>query len=81
MSELFINNKNTYDLYNCDYLSITKLTITNAKNINSLLDKLYKFTNLQILDLSNNQITEIKDIKGLDNLVNLKVLDLSNNQK
>ena len=77
MSELFINNQNTNDLDTCDYLSITKLTITKAKNINLLLDKLYKFTNLQILDLSTNKITEIK---GIDNLVNLQTLHLYKNQ-
>ena len=50
MSKLFINNQNTNDLDKCDYLSITYLTIVglNTKNINSILDKLYKFTNLQI---------------------------------
>ena len=48
MLELFINNQNTNDLDNCDYLSITKLNIKKVNNINLLLDKLYKFTNLQI---------------------------------
>ena len=76
MSELFINNQNTNDLDNCDYLSIIKLTISKANNINLLLDKLYKFTNLQILDLSN----KITEIKGLDNLVNLQELHLYSNK-
>ena len=79
MLELVINNLNTNDLDNCDYLSIIKLKIEglNTNNINLLLDKLYKFTNLKILDLSYNQITEIK---GLDYLVNLQKLNLHNNQ-
>ena len=77
MSELFINNQNTNDLDNCDYLSITKLTISRVNNINLLLDKLYKFTNLKELYLGNNKITEIK---GLDKLVNLKELSLRNNK-
>ena len=77
MSELIINNENTNDLDNCDYLSITKLTISEVNNINLLLDKLYKFTNLEELILWNNKITEIK---GLENLVNLQKLDLWNNK-
>ena len=77
MTELYINNDNINDLDNCDYLNISKLTITVSKNINLILDKLYKFTNLQKLYLSNNKLTEIK---GLDNLVNLKILFLDNNQ-
>ena len=56
MSELFIYNQNTNNLDNCDYLSITKLTITNAKNINSLFDKIYKFTNLRKLSLYNRHV-------------------------
>ena len=72
---LEINNEN--DLYNCDYLSIRKLIISVDNNINLLLDKLYKFTNLQLLDLRYNQITEIK---GLDKLINLKELYLLNNK-
>ena len=77
MSELVINDHNTNDLDNCYYLSITKLIIKVSNNINLLLDKLYKFTNLQELYLGNNQITEIK---GLDNLINLQDLYLSNNK-
>ena len=77
MSELEINNKNINDLDKCDYLSITKLTILVSNNINLLLDELYKFTNLQELNLSFNKITEIK---GLDKLVNLQKIDLSKNQ-
>ena len=77
MLELCINDDNINDLDNCDYLTITGLRILAPNNINLLLDKLYKFTNLEILILYNNKITEIK---GLDNLVNLKILDLSNNQ-
>ena len=90
MSELEINNKNTNDLDNCDYLSIKKLTISVDNNINLLFDKLYLYynqiteihgldnlINLQILNLSNNLISEIK---GLDNLINLQILDLYNNQ-
>ena len=80
MSELFIYNQNTNNLDNCDYLSITKLTIKEVNNINLLLDKLYKFTNLQQLVLSNNQIKGIIEIKGLDKLVNLQTLRLYNNQ-
>ena len=77
MSGLFINNQNTNDLDNCDYFFIIKLNITRTYNINLLLDKLYKFINLQELYLSNNKITEIK---GLDNLVNLQTLYLNDNQ-
>ena len=44
MTDLFINNKNINDLDTCNYLSITKLTISVSKNINLLLDKLYKFS-------------------------------------
>ena len=40
MTELFINNQNTNDLDNCDYLSITKLTITKTNNINL---QIYKY--------------------------------------
>ena len=76
MLELYINDNNIDVIDNCDYLNISKLIISVSKNINLLLDKLYKFTNLQILRLYSNQITEIK---GLDNLINLKTLDLSNN--
>jgi Leucine-rich repeat (LRR) protein len=77
MTELYINNNNINDFYNCNYLSITSLIIEASQNINLLLDKLYKFTNIKELKLRNNKITEIK---GLDNLVNLQVLNLSNNQ-
>ena len=80
MTELLITDKNTNNLDNCDYLSITKLTILEAKNINLLLNKLYKFTNLQELNLSYNKITEITEIKGLNNLINLQILNLSFNQ-
>ena len=73
MTELYIDDKNVNDIDNYDYLTITSLTICAPNNINLLLDKLYKFTNLQILDLGNNQITEIE---GLDNLVNLQILSL-----
>ena len=77
MTELYINDNNIIDFYNCNYLSITSLKIVAPKNINLLLDKLYKFINLQELILYS---TEIKEIKGLDNLVNLKKLLLSNNE-
>ena len=77
MTELHITDRNINDLDNCDYLMITKLSIFAPNNINLLLDKLHKFINLQILNLGNNQITEIK---GLDNLVNLQTLDLYQNQ-
>ena len=73
MTKLCINN-NINDLYNCDYLSITCLSIFVPINITLLLNK---FTNLQKLYLSNNKLTEIK---GLDKLVNLQELDLSNNE-
>ena len=73
MTNLNINDENVNDLDNCEYLSIKELRIYESNNINLLLDKLYKFTNLQILDLGNNQITEIE---GLDNLVNLQILSL-----
>ena len=47
MSELFINNQNTNDLENCNYLSITKLKIEgfNTNNINLLLDMFIINTN------------------------------------
>ena len=76
MPELYINDDNINDLDNCDYLSISKLTISVNKNINLLLDKLYKFINLEILFLYDIKITEIN---GLNNLSNLKILDLSKN--
>ncbi len=44
--------------------------ITEIKNLETLTD-------LQVLNLSNNQI---KEIEGLDKLTKLKILDLSNNQ-
>ena len=77
MPELCIDDHNINNLDNYDYLNITKLTISVSKNINLLLDKLYKFTNLEILRLSSNQITEIK---GLDKLVNLQILNLCYNK-
>ena len=77
MPELYINDDNINNLDNCDYLSITKLRIFAPKNINLVLDKLYKFTNLKILMLYDNKITEIH---GLDNLVNLQQLHLDSNQ-
>ena len=79
MTELYINNDDINDLYYCDYLSITILTIiaTAHKNINLILEKLYKFTNLQELYLSNCQITEIK---AIDHLVNLQTLYFSSCQ-
>ena len=77
MTELNINDDNFDDLDNCDYLSITKLNIEEANNINLLLDKLYKFVNLRVLYLSYNKITKIK---GLDKLINLQRLNLYNNQ-
>ena len=46
MPELFINDNNIDDLDNYDVLPITKLSIKAPRNINLLLDKLYKFTNL-----------------------------------
>ena len=77
MPKLCINDYNFNDLDNCNNLTITELRIYAPNNINLLLDKLYKFTNLQILFLSHNKITEIK---GLDKLINLQELDLSNNK-
>ena len=77
MTALYINDENVNDLDNCDYLTITNLTICAPNNINLLLDKLHKLVNLQILNLNSNQITEIK---GLDNLVNLQHLYLHQNQ-
>ena len=77
MPELYINDDSINNLDNCDYLSILNLRIFVHKNINLLLDKLYKFTNLEILILYDNKITEIH---GLDNLVNLQQLNLYNNQ-
>ena len=97
MLELYIDDNNIDDLDNCDYLTIIKLSIIAPKNINLLLDKLYKFTNLQILELCNNEIkgidklinlqeldlsyNKITEIKGLENLVNLQVLYLNCNYK
>ena len=77
MTVLTINNDNINDLDNCDFLTITKLKILQHTHINFLLDKLYKFTNLEILILDNNKITEIY---GLDNLINLKELHLYSNK-
>ena len=74
MLKLYIDDNYINDLDNCDYLTITTIDICTSKNINLNLDK---FTNLQYLDLTNNQITEIK---GLDNLVNLKELYLPYNR-
>ena len=72
MTELNINDDNFNDLDNYDYLSITKLNIEAPNNINLLLDKLYiqikeiknldKLVNLTVLNLSNNQIIEIKNL-------------------
>ena len=53
MTELNINDNNVYYLDNCDYLSITRLTIYAPNNINLVLDKLHKFTNLQELYLGS----------------------------
>ena len=77
MTKLYINDSNVNDFDNCNYLNITTINILKSKNINLLLDKLYKFTNLQVLELSNNQITEIKE---LDKLINLQEIYLRNNQ-
>ena len=46
MPELFINDNNIDNLDNYDVLTIIKLSIIAPRNINLLLDKLYKFTNL-----------------------------------
>ena len=45
MSKLIINNQNTNDLDNCDYLSITKLKIEklNTNNINLQIYKYYVY--------------------------------------
>ena len=77
MTELYINDNNIDIIDNCDYLSISKLTIFLPNNINFLLDKLYKFINLEELYICNNNITTIH---GLDNLVNLRKLRLCNNK-
>jgi Leucine-rich repeat (LRR) protein len=77
MPELYINDDNINYLDNCDYLSISKLTIFVPNNINFSLDKLYKFINLEELHICNNNITTIH---GVDKLVNLQYLDLDNNQ-
>ncbi len=76
MTELYIDDDNINEFYNCNYTSISSLRIEAPKNINLLLDKLYKFINLQSLYLWNNKI---KEIKGLDNLVNLQKLYLNGN--
>ena len=76
MIKLKIDDINISNLYNCDYLNIKELTIRAPLNINIIFNELYKFSNLEILDLRNNNITEIK---GLCKLVKLKVLYLSNN--
>ena len=62
MTELYIDDENVNDLDNCDYLSITSLTICAPNNINLLLDKLYEFTNLQTLYLHQNQIHPKKSL-------------------
>ena len=48
--ELYINYNNINDFDNCDYLNITELTICTHNNINLLLDKLYKFTNIRFME-------------------------------
>jgi len=80
MPRLYINDKNINSIYDYDYLSINELTIEKlfiepSKNINLILNEIYKFTNLQKLAIYDNQITEIK---RLDNLVNLQELILYN---
>lgn len=52
------------------------LNISNNKLINMNFNN-STFTNLRSLDLSNNSITELGDIKEI---INLKYLNLSNNQ-
>ncbi len=74
MTELYINYNNIDVIDNCNYLSISKLTIFLPNNINFLLDK---FINLEELYICNNNITTIH---GLDNLVNLRKLRLCNNK-
>ncbi len=74
MKELnIINNVDAF--FKCTPQTITKLKIYTKKNINLILDNLYKFTNLQSLYLYNNDILEIK---GLDKLVKLQQLCLYN---
>jgi len=77
MTKLYIDDNNIDVINNCDYLSITKLSVLAPKNINLLLDKLNKFINLKILYLYDNQIIEIK---GLTKLTDLEELKLINNQ-
>ena len=77
MNQLDINDDNINIFITCDTLKILKLIVKAQNNIQLILNNLYKFTNLQHLTLSNNQITEIK---GLDNLVNLQQLHLDANK-
>ncbi len=76
--------KPTGELTKADYEKIKSLKIT--VNIDSIwvtdsplihATGLEKLTQLKILDLSSNQLN---DLKGLENLTQLKILDLSNNQ-
>ena len=75
MTKLYIDDNNIDVIDNCDYLSITKLTVLAPKNINLLLDKLNKFINLKILYLYDNQITEIKGLTKLTDLEELKLIN------
>ena len=58
--------------------SITELHLANS-NIDNLKG-IDSFTNLQILDLSSNNLTKNSNLELLNNLSNLSVLDLSSNK-
>ncbi len=77
MLELCIYDYNIGDLFSSNPLKVKSLNLITPKNIELILNNLGKYTNLQHLDLSSNQITEIK---GLDKLVNLQELYLNNNK-
>ncbi len=70
MVELSINDNNINDFINCNPVEVIRLQIYSPNNIEIILNNLYKFVNLQILHLYNNQITEIKGLEILFNFNN-----------
>ncbi len=52
MTELYINDKHINEFINCNPLDITCLKIYLPKNIELVLNNLYKFVNLQKLNFN-----------------------------